>query len=135
MLAWLNNPAFFVEPGWFVPVRQFAIAPSSVSTLPSASAVVTIDNYAQCVEKYSGHVLGFTVQHLLDVLHYASAFAVCFARGLSDTPKIVALLLVGGAIGTDVGVLAVGTMMAIGGMVSAKHVALTLSNRISRRTS
>lgn len=120
-----------VEPGRFVPVRQFAIAASPVSIQPPSSAVITIDNYAQCVEKYSGHILGFTVQRFLDVLHYASACAVCFARGLSDTPKIVALLLVGGAIGTDIGVLVVGTMMAIGGMVSAKHVALTLSKRIS----
>src|SRR5260370_19985836 len=49
---------------------------------------VTVDETSACVEKYTGTVLGVNAGRLLDVLHFCSAGAVSFARGLNDTPKI-----------------------------------------------
>jgi PiT family inorganic phosphate transporter len=55
-----------------------------------------------------------------------------FARGLNDAPKIVALLLVVRALDLRISMLAVAIMMAIGGWLNARRVALTMSKRISK---
>jgi PiT family inorganic phosphate transporter len=67
-------------------------------------------------------------------LHWLSAAAISFARGLNDTPKIVAVLLV-----TSVGLarsnfLLVGLVMALGGLLAARRVAQTMSRRITPMT-
>ncbi len=68
----------------------------------------------------------------LDVMHFLSAGAVSFARGLNDTPKIFALLLTAKAAGTLWGLGMVGTAMAVGGLLNARKVAETLSHKITR---
>ena len=68
---------------------------------------------------------------VLDVAHYASAGAVSFARGLNDTPKIVALLLVGDAVAPGVALGAVGVVIAMGGVVSARRVATTMAHGVT----
>lgn len=68
---------------------------------------------------------------LLDALHFLSAGAVCFARGLNDTPKIVALLLSLPWLRGDAGFYLVTAAMAAGGLISAKQVAETLSHKIT----
>ena len=57
---------------------------------------------------------------------------MCFARGLNDTPKIVALLVAGAGAGmsTQNAMLCVGVAMAVGGLLSAKRVAKTMSKGI-----
>jgi PiT family inorganic phosphate transporter len=52
------------------------------------------------------------------------------ARGLNDTPKIVALLLAVRAVAPRPGLALVGGAMAIGGIVGARRVAETLSKKI-----
>lgn len=56
---------------------------------------------------------------------------VSFARGLNDTPKIAALLLLAPAIGGFSSTALVGTAIAIGGIVSARRVAETMSQKIT----
>jgi PiT family inorganic phosphate transporter len=67
----------------------------------------------------------------LDALHFLSAGAVCFARGLNDTPKMVALLLSVGWLGEYYGMILITGAMAAGGLISAKQVAETLSHKIT----
>ncbi len=93
---------------------------------------LTVDDKARCRVRYQGAVLGLSVSRSLDALHYLSAGAVCFARGLNDTPKIAALLFAGGAIGANLSLVAVGVMMAAGGLISARRVAETMSHDISK---
>lgn len=121
-------------PRQFVPVRSMAstfgaepipIAPS----LPELS--VTVGSAKDCVERYSGTFLGVTTQGLVDGLHHLSAAAISFARGLNDTPKIVGLLLVVGPLDTPVSILAIAAAMAVGGLIQARKVALTMSKRIA----
>lgn len=87
---------------------------------------------ADCREQYCGVVLGVDLQWLIDRLHVLSAGMVCFARGLNDTPKIVALLVAGAGAGLSMqnAMLCVGVAMAIGGLLSARRVAQTMSQRI-----
>ncbi|MFQ5507110.1 MAG: anion permease [Planctomycetota bacterium] len=84
-----------------------------------------------CSVKLQGRIAGIDAERLLDTLHFLSAGAVCTARGLNDTPKIVALLAVGAAAGSEQTVLWIGLAMALGGLVSARRVAETLGRRIT----
>ena len=54
-----------------------------------------------------------------------------FARGVNDTPKIVALLLATSLLAPSSGVLLIGVAMAIGGLLNARQVAETMSHRIT----
>lgn len=92
---------------------------------------VTVDETSACMERYTGTVLGVNAGRLLDVLHFCSAGAVSFARGLNDTPKIAALLLVGGAFGVRSGMGVVAMGIAAGGLFSAKKVAETMSHKLT----
>lgn len=85
---------------------------------------------ARPLERYAGQVGGIAAQRALDALHFLSAGAVSFARGLNDTPKIVAILLGAKAISAPVGLLAIGVAMAIGGALGARRVAETMSSKI-----
>lgn len=66
-----------------------------------------------------------------DVLHWLSGAAISFARGLNDTPKIAALLLVATAAGVRLHFGMVAVAMAIGGIVGAARVARTMSHKIT----
>lgn len=67
----------------------------------------------------------------LDVLHFASAAAASFARGLNDTPKMVAILLLVPNANMSAAFLFVAIFMLLGGMLDAKNVAETLGRRIT----
>jgi inorganic phosphate transporter, PiT family len=92
---------------------------------------VSVDETSACVERYIGTVLGVNAGRLLDILHFCSAGAVSFARGLNDTPKIAALLLVSGAFGVRSGMALVAMGIAAGGLLSAKRVAETMSHKLT----
>jgi PiT family inorganic phosphate transporter len=72
------------------------------------------------------------LQQLVDGVHYLSACVVSFARGLNDTPKIVGLLLLVDALHIELGMLAIATAMALGGLLNARRVAITMSRKIAR---
>ena len=92
---------------------------------------LTIDTQEKCNQKYLGKFFGIDSQKLVDVSHFLSAGVVSFARGLNDTPKIVALLLTVTAFSIRGGMLAVGLGIAIGGLLNAKKVANTVSKKIT----
>ncbi len=68
-----------------------------------------------------------------DALHWLSGAAISFARGLNDTPKIAAVLLVlpMATTGTTMNFLLVALAMALGGLLGAARVAQTMSKRIT----
>ncbi|MGB4781456.1 anion permease, partial [Candidatus Methylomirabilis sp.] len=86
---------------------------------------------SNCVQRYTGTTLGVSVQTVLDGVHYLSAGAVSFARGLNDTPKIVALSMAAGGLDLTRGVYLVALFMALGGLLHAQRVAETMSKRIT----
>lgn len=107
--------------------------PSSVLSMSAAAPPITlsIDEQESCQERYAGGFLGITSQQLMDAAHFLSAGTVSFARGLNDTPKIVALLLLWKAIDIRWGFAAVGLTMAIGGVLNARKIANTMSRKIT----
>src|SRR5258708_21806560 len=68
---------------------------------------------------------------LADGVHWFSGAAISFARGLNDTPKLVALLLVFAAYSARVNYLAVAVAIASGGALGAARVAHTMSKKIT----
>ncbi|MGI9553435.1 MAG: inorganic phosphate transporter [Thermodesulfobacteriota bacterium] len=106
--------------------------PNSTLTMRSISTLdISIKDEETCSQRYNGSILGINVQDILDYAHFLSAGIVSFARGLNDTPKIVALLLVIKAFGIEWGMLAVAIGMAAGGLINAKKVAHTISKKIT----
>lgn len=67
----------------------------------------------------------------LDTLHFLSGGAVGFARGLNDTPKIAALLLVAKTLDIHWALIGVAVTMALGGLLDARNVAETLGKKIT----
>jgi len=68
---------------------------------------------------------------ITDGVHWFSAAAISFARGLNDTPKLVAVLLVAAAYNARLNYLAVAVAIAIGGALGAARVARTMSKKIT----
>jgi PiT family inorganic phosphate transporter len=101
----------------------------AVQTLPTIS--VAVDNPSACAQRYTGSVLGMNAGRLLDSLHFLSAGAVSFARGLNDIPKIAALLLVASALDIRWGLVAVVVAIAVGGLLNGRRVADTMSHKIT----
>jgi len=107
--------------------------PNSVLALRAVSlpSHLTVDEVENCRERYGGNFLGLTSQQIVDVAHFLSAGTVSFARGLNDTPKIVALLLLWKTLDVRWGFAAVATAMAVGGLLNARKVADTMSKKIT----
>jgi PiT family inorganic phosphate transporter len=100
-----------------------------VETTPGLRVIM--DREAVCAQPGSQTIFGINGRKLLDAGHLLSAGAVSFARGLNDTPKIVALGLVAGALDLRFSILLIAAMMALGGVLNARAVAQTVSKRIT----
>ncbi len=107
--------------------------PASVLALRSTESTITlsVDEQQNCRERYAGSLLGVSSQQIMDAAHFLSAGTVSFARGLNDTPKIVALLLLWKTLDIRWGFVAVAATMAVGGLLNAKKVADTMSRKIT----
>ena len=107
--------------------------PGSILTMRAGSALpsLTVDEMENCRERYAGSMLGLGSQQIMDGAHFLSAGVVSFARGLNDTPKIVAMLLLLPAFDLRWGFFAVAVTMAIGGLLHSRRVAETMSHKIT----
>ncbi|MAD80447.1 MAG: anion permease [Pirellulaceae bacterium] len=114
---------------------------ATVEVVPEACSAVTLRRVEQlsiqvgdvvtCRNRYQGKMFGIDAGPTLDRLHYVSAGMVSFARGLNDTPKIAALLVLAPAIGQFGSVALVGAAIAVGGIISSRRVAETMSQKIT----
>ncbi len=107
---------------------------TSITTMPLPNGANISAKFAKnevCQERYQGAVMGIGAEKLLDVMHFISAGAVSFARGLNDTPKIMGLILVAGAFDIQYSMLMIAFAMAIGGVLNAKKVAHVMSRDIT----
>jgi PiT family inorganic phosphate transporter len=113
--------------------RVVAMAqPGSILSLRTTNTItLTVDEQENCRERYAGSMLGLSAQQIMDGAHFLSAGVVSFARGLNDTPKIVALLLLLKWMDVRWGFFAVAMTMAIGGLLNARRVAETMSHKIT----
>lgn len=117
--------------------ENLALATNVNMTLAIDSAIVaslTFDRQEACAARQASLVLGLNLERLRDGLHFCSAGAVCFARGLNDTPKIAALLLLAPGFDLQWIIIVVATAMLLGGVFNARRVAETMSHKITTIT-
>lgn len=76
--------------------------------------------------------LRVSVTRSMDRLHVVSAMAICFARSVNDTPKLTALLIAARLLAPSSSIALIGTAMALGGLLFARKVAETMSQRVTR---
>ena len=112
-------------------VVNFAPAMGGASAAHRVALTASVGSTADCAVRYPGRVMGMPLQALLTAAHFASTAVLSFARGLNDTPKIVALMLVVNALDIHWGMLAVALAMAAGGLLNGRKVANTMSRKIS----
>jgi inorganic phosphate transporter, PiT family len=74
----------------------------------------------------------FSIRSILKKIHISSAVTICFARALNDTPKLAALLIAANFTEKKMPIAMVGMMMVVGGLVFAKKVAQTMSQKVTR---
>lgn len=73
----------------------------------------------------------FSIGALRDRLHILSAASICFARGVNDTPKMVALLVSARLAGVGPSAALVALLMGAGGLLLGRRVAETMSLRLN----
>ncbi|MEQ9042478.1 MAG: anion permease [Alphaproteobacteria bacterium] len=108
----------------FLLARVRNVAPNSGFRRPVPAPSVALEGRGMTL-------LPGTVGRLYDVVHVASGGAVCFARALNDTPKIVGIALAAGAFDLEIGMVTIAIAMALGGLLGARPVAETMSRRIT----
>ena len=109
------------------------VGPGGALLRRSTGLPLTLAEHELCQRVYAGRVFGTSVKALVDRVHVSSAFALGFARGLNDTPKVLALLVAAGWSGLDprISLALVAGAMATGGWLRARRVADTLAHRIT----
>lgn len=112
-------------------IPSTALNCQSIALQRSEALTVSTGQTATCESRYRGQLLGVDAGTVLNRGHFISSGIVSFARGLNDTPKIAALLLLAPAFGARTSLVTVGLAIAVGGWVAARRVAETMSQRIT----
>jgi PiT family inorganic phosphate transporter len=94
---------------------------------------LSADQAGLCQRRYDGRVVGISAQRVVDGLHVGSGLALGFARGLNDTPKIMALLVAAAWSGLNprLALVMIAVAMAAGGLLHSRRIAETLGRRIT----
>ena len=103
----------------------------AMRALPAPILAVEGETVTSCTERYGGVVAGIDSQKLVDAGHFLSAGVVSFARGLNDTPKMAALLLLVKWLTAPLDIGIVALAIAVGGLLGARRVAETMSHKIT----
>jgi inorganic phosphate transporter, PiT family len=112
----------------FVPV----VVKDGSLMLAASGRALTIDEAAACRTRFAGEVLTISADKAFTVGQLATSGLVSFARGLNDTPKIVGIVVAAGAFAIAPAMGLVAVLMLLGGLLFAKRVAKTMSERITR---
>ena len=83
--------------------------------------------------RYRGAVMGVSAQNVADAIHMCSAYALGFARGLNDTPKVLGILVAAhwSGMNNHVALMLVACVMAVGGILHSRRLAETMGKRIT----
>jgi PiT family inorganic phosphate transporter len=119
------------EPECICKTESMIATPDGAMLRGTPPAVIT-GTSAECEIHGARRAWRFDARGVVDPLLFLLGGAVSFARGLNDTPKIAALLLPIATLDGKSAVLAVGVAMLLGGLLGARRVARTMSDKITR---
>ncbi|MDC1174925.1 inorganic phosphate transporter [Bacteriovoracaceae bacterium] len=123
----VGSKVLHTQPGILRTVEEFRDSVEGSVSLP----FISVGEEAYCRSSYSGRAFGISLGKILDGLHYLSGGLVSFSRGLNDTPKIAALLLLGSRFSLTFSILLVGIFMMVGGIVQSRKIAETMGNKLT----
>jgi PiT family inorganic phosphate transporter len=112
-------------------VIPMAVTAEGCALSSTAALRVLVDTPDACDRIATQMRVGVSGQTLLDGGHFLSAGVVSFARGLNDTPKIVALGLMGSALELSWSIALIASVIAVGGLMNGRKVADMISKRIT----
>lgn len=115
--------------------KWLPVTDQEISRIAAPALTLEFGTIPECELRYHGTFLGIEAKSVMDSLHFLSAGAVSFARGLNDTPKIAALLMVAGTFKPHWSLFLVATAMAAGGLLQAHRVAHTMSHKLTTMNS
>lgn len=113
-----------------VQVEQTHSLGSNLVQQPKLTSTIYIDTQENCQNLVTP--IHLSISKSLNRLHIGSAMAICFARGLNDTPKLVALLIAAKMLDQSHAVVFIAIIMGVGGLLFARKVAQTMSQRITQ---
>lgn len=113
------------------PVRLDALGKQFVYPLFFSPFVAIALGYVSYWVLCKCRVLTWFSRATLNRLHFLSAGAASFARGLNDTPKMAALLLITQSESSHSAILFVAVLITVGGLLDADRVAETLGKKIT----
>lgn len=108
---------------------EISTASSGIAMQTIASPMLTVGNDNDCASLPV--IARFSIANWMNKLHIFSAVAICFARGVNDTPKIAALLLASSLLGAQASYWWLAAVMGLGGILFARRVAERMSHRVS----
>ena len=110
-----------------------AVAGDGTMILKQSGLELSVSDRQECTRRYTGSVVGVSAQRVVDSIHTFSAFSLGFARGLNDTPKILALLVAASWAGLDLrlSLAALALAMMAGGLMHSRRLAQTLGRNIT----
>lgn len=118
-------------------IETVAAVPASLQ--PSGSALYSVASPAlrfgtepECRDSFVDASIGVKASQVTDALHFLSSGIVSFARGLNDTPKIAALLVVGGGLSPNFSIVSVALAIAIGGLLQSAKIAEIMSHGVTK---
>lgn len=109
---------------------QLASNSTGAATLAMGLPIMLISDKASCDK--TATLARFSISKLLKKIHISSAVTICFARALNDTPKLAALLFAAQFTHQKLPIVLAGILMACGGLIFAKKVAETMSQKVTR---
>ena len=114
-------------------VEPVAVTAAGSVIFARTGVALTADQAGRCERRYEGRVVGVSAQRIVDGLHVSSGLALGFARGLNDTPKVMALLVAATWTGVEprAALVLIAAVMAMGGLLHSRRIARTLGKRIT----
>ncbi|TAM95345.1 MAG: inorganic phosphate transporter [Rhodanobacteraceae bacterium] len=111
-----------------------AVTPDGAMLREGSALAVVAGSDSRCRDLNARPVAWWSARRIADVSLFLLGGAVSFARGLNDTPKVAALLLpIAAFAGHDnLAVTLAGVAMLVGGLLGARRVARTLSDKITQ---
>ena len=109
---------------------SFATSVAGVSQLSILAPAIVLGSDKDC--ESLPVTAKFSINRWMDKIHILSAMAICFARGVNDTPKIAALLIAASLVNAHTSIFWIALAMALGGIMFARGVAERMSHRVSR---
>jgi PiT family inorganic phosphate transporter len=133
-LVWSALLAKFVAPLLLSPVLScvatLAVFPLVRAAL-SGAATLSVDGVSASEPGLAGQVAAVPARAVVSGFFYLSSGAVCFARSLNDTPKIVGVLGSAATAAIAPSMTAVAVAMLVGGALFSRRVARTMAQDIA----